>query len=59
MSSAALVKMALPLSGRIIVAPCVVRWVRERGASRAAGLEFVQLPEEARREIDIFVRPLD
>ena len=57
--SAVLLKMALPLSGRIIVAPCVVRWVRERGASRVAGLEFVELPEEARREIELFVRPID
>lgn len=53
------IKLALPLSGHVLVLPSVVRWVRKRAAARAAGLEFRNLPPDARREIELYVKPLD
>jgi hypothetical protein len=58
-NAACLVKVPLPLSGRVVVLPCLVQWVKQRGDTRAAGLEFVHLPDDARREIDHYIKPLD
>ena len=58
-NAACLLKMALPLSGQIVMLPSLVRWVRERGRGRAAGLEFIELPDAARRELDLFLKPID
>jgi serine/threonine protein kinase/Tfp pilus assembly protein PilZ len=52
---AMLVRFALPISGRVISVPSVVRWARPARHGIATGLEFKELSEPARDEIDRYV----
>ncbi len=48
-------RFALPISGRVIAVPSIVRWSRQARHGIATGLEFGALPEGAGEEIDRYV----
>ena len=49
-------RFCLPISGRAMTVGAVLRWQRTARLQAAIGLEFVDLPAEAREEIRNFVR---
>jgi hypothetical protein len=49
------VRFALPISGRVIAVPAVVRWSRAARHGIATGLEFGEVPEDASAEIERYV----
>lgn len=50
------VRMPLPISGRVAVLRAIARWSRTRRGAQAIGIEFVDLPADARAEIARYVR---
>ncbi|HKU37521.1 MAG TPA: serine/threonine-protein kinase [Polyangiales bacterium] len=48
-------RFSLPISGRVLALPAVVRWVRSARGTPVIGLEFRELPEAARSEIRQYV----
>jgi serine/threonine-protein kinase len=49
------VRFALPISGRIATVRATVRWVKKARGAPATGLEFIDLPDAARAEIQRYV----
>lgn len=49
------VKFSLPISGRVLALPTLVRWSRTARGSPVIGLEFTGLPDPARSEIRQYV----
>jgi uncharacterized protein (TIGR02266 family) len=49
------VRFALPISGRIASVNATVRWVKKARGAPATGLEFIDLPDAARVEIQRYV----
>lgn len=50
------IRFALPLTGRIATAGAVTRWARMVRGTGAAGVEFVELPDEVRAAIAEYVK---
>jgi len=50
-----LLRFALPISGRVLANSATVRWCREARNGIATGLEFGELPEAAKGDIDRYV----
>jgi c-di-GMP-binding flagellar brake protein YcgR len=48
-------RMSLPISGKVVSLPAVVRWTRAARGAPATGLEFIDLPDLARNEIRQYV----
>jgi hypothetical protein len=48
-------RFALPISGRVFTLRATVRWTRKGRGAPATGLEFGELPEEPRAEIQRYV----
>jgi len=48
-------RFALPISGRIASVKATVRWVKKARGAPATGLEFIDLPDTARIEIQRYV----
>ena len=48
-------RFALPISGRVLSIKVTVRWVRKARGAPATGLEFIELPEAPRTEIQRYV----
>lgn len=49
------IRFGLPISGRILAVPALVRWSRVARGSPVIGLEFRELPDAARNEIRQYV----
>ena len=49
------VRLALPISGKVVEVRAVSKWERDHRGRRAVGLEFVDLPEEATHAIRRYV----
>jgi hypothetical protein len=49
------VRFGLPISGRVLAVPALVRWSRVARGAPVIGLEFGELPEAARTEIRKYV----
>jgi serine/threonine protein kinase/Tfp pilus assembly protein PilZ len=49
------VRFSLPISGRVLAQPGVVRWIRSARGTPVIGLEFRELPDAARTEIRQYV----
>jgi serine/threonine-protein kinase len=49
------IRFGLPISGRILAVPALVRWSRVARGSPVIGLEFKELPDAARKEIRQYV----
>jgi len=50
------VRLPLPSSGRVVTCDAIARWARTRRGQKAIGLAFTSLPEEARVDIERYVR---
>lgn len=50
------IRFALPATGRIAETPAVCRWTRAGRGGHASGFEFTELGEDARAEIQQYVR---
>ena len=50
------IRFALPATGRIAETPAVSRWTRAGRGGHATGFEFTELAEDARAEIQQYVR---
>mgnify|MGYP002077100585 FL=1 len=50
------VRFALPTSGLVATAVATVRWVRDNRGRSALGIEFDDLPDEARDSIATYVK---
>jgi serine/threonine-protein kinase len=48
-------RFALPMSGRVLSVKVNVRWVRKARGAPATGLEFIELPDAPRAEIQRYV----
>jgi len=48
-------RMALPISGRVVTLQATVRWTRKGRGAPATGIEFGELPAEPRAEIQRYV----
>jgi serine/threonine-protein kinase len=48
-------RIALPISGRVVTLQAIVRWTRKGRGAPATGIEFGELPSEPRAEIQRYV----